>query len=406
MISKSFPPRFLVLFFTFLSCASFGAITVDHIDNNGTLEVSWTDGVLAEVSSEGKVIEIFERSPVRISKPEGTYYFEERYCTEIPFEGFSCLITDTNLQHLRSNPIARATSTKQYPESAGEQYSYTYQIRSGDLNGDGSTELYVERLTLGPADGSMPSYVIWPLPKSYDPRSPFRNYVVTALPRKYEAVARQAAIAVDGQVQLTDGNLDGYPDHLITGFDDMLGEDFNSMALIYAPGTNSNKSVPHAAPHLTKEWARTYQELTRWLNDVDYIFNQTLRRRVEPELYINFKCETVAVSRRDGMKFVLDNRIVCYLFFPSSVRTEYRIGVTPHTERIASALDRVLELGSSIENVWRLSNALKPLIGTHICGFSSTGDRIDGNVPGVGDERAFSCFAMAARQIIESIIDD
>ena len=313
----------------------------------------------------------------------------------MPFEGFACLKTDETIQLFDSG--MRTSTSDQYPESTLEQYGYKYQIRTGDFNSDEQTDTFIERLTPGPADGSMPSYVIWPHPGSPGPKSPYRTYTVATPSSEVERQAAQTQVSHVAKVNLTDTNCDGYPDHLISGFDLVMGEGFNSMSLFYAPGASANKTLPIVAPHLTKDWGRTYQELRRWLNDEDYIAKQHTRRH-EPEIEFDLVCETEVV-------FPIETREACRIAVSQGKETEERIGITPATTAIASRLKVLFDEGISptqqisMEGLWRLSNAFNLLIGSHICGFSTHGGAIEGNFELDFIEAPFLCFSRAIAHI-------
>lgn len=137
-------------------------ITGPSTSTTGDFTLEWSNAgrgnsFLAEITSTGQRVATWQASPTRIIKnAPGYYYFEETFCGFIPFVGNSCFPVDTH-QVTVSTVVPEGTD---FPQAAWEQGEYTYQVRTGDFDGNGTRDIFVERLTAGPADGSMQSYIV------------------------------------------------------------------------------------------------------------------------------------------------------------------------------------------------------------------------------------------------------
>jgi hypothetical protein len=128
------------------------AITGPTSSIDGNFSLSW-NYQLREVSSSGSLLANYPGSSWSFSRSPGNYYFKEEDCTWIPYIGNVCYTVSTLQVSVSVNGS--------FPEGAREQSEYDYQIRSGDFDSNGLVDLYVERLTAGPADGSMQSNIVW-----------------------------------------------------------------------------------------------------------------------------------------------------------------------------------------------------------------------------------------------------
>ena len=145
-----------ILVMLWLPTSAFAVIIGPATSATGSFTLQWNTNELKEVDNVGVPRASYYGGSYTFSKGPGTYHFWEWSCGRIPFAGHICYPTDTH-----QVVVTGGSGGGIYPESTGEQTDYDYEIRSGDFDGNGRTDLYVTRLTSGPADGSLQSYVVW-----------------------------------------------------------------------------------------------------------------------------------------------------------------------------------------------------------------------------------------------------
>jgi|694.fasta_scaffold151597_2 hypothetical protein len=143
----------------------------------------------------------------------------------------------------------------------------------GDLNGDGSTDVFVERVSPGATDGSMNSYVLLNTgsssPVAVVPGEPGYDY--------YSSLARSLPNP-RVIVGFTDLNADGEIDHIIPG------SKFFSEAVVFAPGAQADKGRPQGVTVLTPQLRAILADLRNWMSDGTYFISgaaETTEKRAQ-----------------------------------------------------------------------------------------------------------------------------
>ena len=326
----------------------------------GLVALDWNDAtMLREVTADGKqVIEEWSSAPMSVSRPDGAHYFEARYCAVLPFSGESCWTVDSRVVILASSE-----EETRYPEPLQAQLQYEYQIREGDFNGDGKTEFYVERLSSGPADGSMQSYVIW--------EDSSANASTSALDPAYVEAA--ASTQISGlTLNKTDINADGYADHVIDG---LLGlsyipgydEPVVHSVVVYAPGVASDKTVPQGTRTMDQEFHNFLIDLAKGMADPKY-FEDLVRLMMTPTPVWSWDWECGIQYR---WKWFGEVRIGTYcrpywkVIGYRTITRDFRFALLAMTMIFATA-----ENGIELNDLWTLSNLLSDMLGVQSFGFN------------------------------------
>ena len=358
--------RLLVLL-ALLPLATQAEITGPTSTATGSIALSWDspEASLIEVSSTGTPLASWWPSPANIVKTSsGTYYFEEQWCGDIPFLGYYCVTIDSHQVTVNIGGGGGGGGTgSSYPQSLLEQAGYDYQIRSGDFDGNGRVDLYVERLTAGPADGSMPSYVVW--------NNSNGTISTTALSSWYASVAQNAPINTTLNLMQTDISADGYADHVIERINEVMGAGFEQELAVYAPGTEPDKTRPQGTAQITQAFRSFFLDLARWMNDENYFANN-IQTAYVPVLAVGFSCQYGSWSQ---WSYGYSGGGFCsvYVYVIGYVPVQY--GVNFSALAAASYLDQIPPGGPvSVNDMWQISQIARGVIGTHLFGFDANGN--------------------------------
>lgn len=149
--------------------------------------------------------------------------------------------------------------------SLPNQYAHEYVAKTGDLEGDGSGELLLRRLSPAPdeGDGTIGNLLLRPAPG---------GAVDVWVPDDQELAMAEGWLAADIELRRRDVNIDGYLDIILDGLDRVAGFGQVADQILFAPGLG--------APAGAAEVRKVDADLRRFSNDLD-------RHLIDPEYYPN-----------------------------------------------------------------------------------------------------------------------
>ena len=139
------------------------------------------------------------------NKPPGIYHYRSQ---SISFSGGGYLGIRVWVSGEATVVVGAPSVLMPELDSLSEQHNYDFQVRRGDINGDGMTDLYVERM-----DGDADNGVIYRSILQQVAGGAFE--VMAARPSQLRTAANWPQAVLD--IVLGDLNVDGYIDLLITG---------------------------------------------------------------------------------------------------------------------------------------------------------------------------------------------
>ncbi|MEM8682945.1 MAG: hypothetical protein AAGF72_05905 [Pseudomonadota bacterium] len=364
--------------------------------SSGTFTLQWgttSQLVLREVDSSGTILDLHIGGSQTFTRSPGTYYFEEWWCGYLPypFDEFRCVFIDDHQTFVSTG----GPGGSNYPQSIREQTDYEYRIRSGDFDFNGRTDVFVERVTGGPQDGSMQSYIVW--------NNSNGSISTGAATGTYGQRARSAPINTVLNLLQSDVNADGFADHIIERVDQVMGSGYEQELAVYAPGTAQNKTVPQGSAQVTENFRSYFVELARWMNNENY-FAENINNLFIPIFAYGYSC-------RQGywydsiFGFVDGGYCAPYVYFAGFRQVQY--GVNFSSLSTSTHMDRAANAGTtpSENDLWQISQVARSVIGVHLFGFDINGNRWTTNNGGDDDAenrfnafQAFVYFAMAAAE--------
>ena len=244
--------KLLILPILFAPMSAWAVISGPTASSNGQFTLTWASGsILREVSSSGAVLDTWTGTSAHIHKSSsGTYYFQETWCGTIPFAGYVCYPTDAHEVYVSNGNGAS------YPQSLRDQGSYEYRLRSGDFDSNGRTDVLVERLAAGPADGSMQSYIVW-----NNTNGTISTTSLNGSP--WASIARNAPINNTLNLLQTDINADGFVDHMIERVNQVMGSNLQQQLAVFAPGADTDKTRPQGNRQVDANFRTFFVDLAR-----------------------------------------------------------------------------------------------------------------------------------------------
>ena len=370
-----------------LPLSALGTITGPTSSSTGTFTLQWGEPglpviTLEEVTSGGATIAEYGGGSAQFSKLPGTYYFNEMGCAFISGVGFTCFVVDTH-------QVTVTGGGANYPENALQQADYDYQIRSGDFDSNGRTDLYVERISAGPEDGSMRSYIVW---------NNSNGSISAAHPGTYASAAQSAPIDTIVNLLQTDINADGFADHIIERIDQVMGSGFEQELAVYAPGTEFNTSVPQGSAQVTDDFRSFFLDLARWMNDENY-FDDNINATLIPIYHFGYFCSR-GIWNPNIFAFRNGGNCGPYIYFGGFRTVQYGVNFSS----MAATVHMNGAGHTPPESVlWEISRVAESVIGARLFGFDPSGNRRTTNWGGDDDADnrfnsywAFVGFAMQA----------
>ena len=184
-------------------------------------------------------------------RPEGVYYYR---AVVIDFNsGFP--------QFYYSNEISVNVYSGPPIEVDGiwDQKDYIYQVRKGDVNGDGKQDLFVNRISGGNSNNGV-------LNKTILQQQADKTFsVLTATPAQLNAAASWATASVE--VVLSDFNMDGYVDLILKGIDNHITGANNQM--VFSKGQLFSGQAS-SVRDIDEDFFKTFSSIAHWLGDSNY----------------------------------------------------------------------------------------------------------------------------------------
>lgn len=190
------------------------------------------------------------------AKSAGTYEFAEIYCVEIPPNdygdiGQACVTVDTHTVTVAGTPAV--------VEAPNLQAAYAYTLRSGDFDGNGRTDVLIERTSTGAIDGSLQTVMLM-----QDTSGALSSKVPTPTElTAAQAFAANSALSLDA----VDFNYDGYVDQMVTGLSS-IGANAAGY-LVVAPGGRRG-SAPLAVTAMDDAFHQFFDDLGESFKDSTY----------------------------------------------------------------------------------------------------------------------------------------
>lgn len=355
--------RLFIFLASLLSVNALAEISGPTTSTTGSFNLSWTfsGSTLNELDTTGNVINTWNTSPATITKPDGTYLFQEWGCINLPFMAYTCFEADTYQVIVNT----AGTSGTSYPESAKNQAKYIYTFRSGDFNNDGRVDILVDRDTAGPADGSMQPYIVYQ----------YGNGALSAEKPTTSQLATARSYPIDSTLNLmpSDFNMDGYVDHIIENMKAVLGSNVVDEYIIFAAGIASDKTKPLGSAKIDDEFKSFLTDLGQWLNDDSY-FTDNISTTEIPIYSVGFGCgSSIWFDSLSGHLF----QRFC---FPTFHISGYRTVQTGVNLSALSASSVITSIYNNLENIsnddlWQLSEFAKTIFNVHSFGFDDSGIR-------------------------------
>lgn len=253
------------------------------------------------------------------------------------------------------------------PDDYSDQLQYEYQIRTGDFDTNGYTDILIDRLTAGEIDGSMQTVIL---------EGGSTGLTINVPTQQELSTARTFPVNQDLELGGTDKNYDGFSDLMLYGLlllnESPLSE-YDTIVL-YASG------VPGVAE--PQGWTYLDEEFTEFFGNV-----------AEAEINPNFYAENLQVSLRP----VFEHLVNCPVqFYPFSLYSLWNCrieivfvgfeiqsvgaGFHPSAPAATGAIYRIKNGDwSGGDPWWDLSQAMYSVLGVHSFGFRADGTRVSTN---------------------------
>ena len=191
------------------------------------------------------------------NKPEGIYYY--RGVTVHFYSGFPQFYYSSEISvNVYSGPPIEV-------DGIWDQKDYIYQVRKGDINGDGKLDLFIKRTSGGNANNGVLSTSI--LQQQADKTFS----VLTATPAQLNTAASWANTNVE--VVLGDFNMDGYVDLILKGIGNHIAGANNQM--VFSKGQLFSGQAS-SVRDLDEDFAKTFSSIAHWFGDSNYFENNII----------------------------------------------------------------------------------------------------------------------------------
>jgi len=328
---------------------------------NFILEWSESDAKLREVDGAGNYIGSWLGSSASIFKPDGTYTFWEWRCFNLPFSNSYCFSNDTH-----QVTVAAVVGGPSYPEESRIQAAYQYELRSGDFNNDGKVDVLVDRISTGPIDGTLQSYILYQYSNGLlEAKKPITSELINA---------RTFPLSTLLNLMPSDINADGYADHIVENLNAVMGSSVVNEYIVYAAGSAVDKSKPLGGAEIDDEFRDFTTDLSQWLNDQNHFANNIANTAV-PQFSISISCGS-GIHWFSGIGGLISDRFC----FPMFRLESYKQAQTGVNWNALSASTRIDSMYADIENIgdddlWQLSQFAKTVLNVHSFGFDDAGTR-------------------------------
>ena len=294
-------------------------------------------------------------------KSAGTYVFAEVVCVEIPSNDFrnkgqACATVDTHTVKVTGDPAEPAT-----PDVQAE---YEFTLRSGDLDGNGRTDVLIERTTKGAVDGTFQTVMLM-----QDAKGALTPKVLTATElATAKAFSENSSLSLDA----VDFNFDGYVDQIVSGLTGISAD--AAGYLVFAPGGRRGMA-PLAVTAMDNAFHQFFDDLEESFRDAKY-WSKNVHYTVAHVYSFGLVC-SLEFSFGFGTSFG-DRWLACY---PGIQRVDTILVPAPAYSVDAFAAKTVIDgiLASrdvtSGARLFELSKVFERVIGAHLLGFTDSGER-------------------------------
>lgn len=293
----------------------------------------------------------------------GTYVFEEEYCFDL-MGSWICGTLDSHTVTVASGPPPPAPPVA---ETLDEQFDYDFDLRVGDFNSDGYTDILVDRVTAGGVDGTMQTVIV---------RGNSNGASVVVPSASELSHARTFPTNPNLTVGGTDGNFDGYMDVVIEGLDILGSISYSYDCLIlYASGV-AGVSQPLGLKFIDEEYSEFFGNIGQalvnpnfYLENLDVVFRPIFATL--PECFLT--TSDFGICRMPTIIVGIDVQV-------------QGIGFNILAPNASAATEAVRNNDHSFGDPFkRLSDALKLIIGVNSFGFQDNGSRVPTNHRRPGD---------------------
>ena len=191
------------------------------------------------------------------NKPEGIYYY--RGVTIDFYSGFPQFYYSSEISvNVYSGPPIEV-------DGIWDQKDYIYQVRKGDINGDGKLDLFVNRTSGGNANNGVLNATI--LQQQAD-----KTFLaIAATPAQLSTAASWATATIE--VVLSDFNMDGYVDLILKGISSHIAGANNQM--VFSKGQLFSGQAS-SVRDIDDDFVKTFSSITHWLGDSNYFENNII----------------------------------------------------------------------------------------------------------------------------------
>ncbi len=322
-------------------------------------QLNWENEIATTVSGNGEIYQFSQRPvSVTLSTP-GIYTYTEQFC--FVYMGLHCTTMDTHDIEVTSSGGGPGGPSGG-PEPLHEQLAYEYEVRAGDFNNNGYTDILVDRLTPGGVDGSLQSVILRQTAGGLSAHVPTSGEL---------SHARTFAIASGITLKPNDINFDRYADLALEGVQSVAPALYDRY-VVFAPG-EPGVSAPLGLRAVDEKFKSFFGELLEWTGNPTY-FTDQLFATISPVFGFSFDC-----SHDFGF-----SALMC-LPVPSVVGFQVVTaggGYNPDAFVASIRIQTLDTIGhaSGFNQTWQdLSQAFKNSIGVHAFGFRDDGSRVPTN---------------------------
>ncbi|MBN1238582.1 MAG: VCBS repeat-containing protein [Gammaproteobacteria bacterium] len=196
------------------------------------------------------------------SKPAGTYYYRVVYLYLYYYSAGAW--SYASQPSYGAAAAVKVGGTLTQVESLERQLNYRFEVRRGDLNGDGRQDLFVNRTSGGTAGNGVLEAVLLLQQSSgrFSPRVP------TSSQRRTASAWPQATAALS----LRDVNADGFADVVLRGVAGAVGASAAMNQIVYSPGWAGTQS-PLGVRAIDSSLRLFARDVHRYLRDPGYFAN-------------------------------------------------------------------------------------------------------------------------------------
>ena len=238
------------------------SITASPVPNSdGNFTVSWdphnsTDWYELKQQYDGGgwttyTISATATSKVFVSRPPGTYKYRLDYCASLGHpDEWECFDTGYGT-------VTVPVQALPWPEPAErEQAFYEYETRTGDVNGDGRVDIYLDRTTSAESGNGALDVVL--LTQNFD------GTFATKVPSPAEANVASGWPITSIGVEAVDVDIDGFLDVVLTGIGSHIPGANDQ--IVYAPGTLLVEDAK-SSKDVDADFLEFLTQINEWLTD-------------------------------------------------------------------------------------------------------------------------------------------